>query len=242
MENPLVVVLARMEHVGVAVDGRELLALHTKLTADCERLSAELQRVVGRPFNFNSPIQLREILYTERGLSPGKKTKTGFSTDAATLEKLRDQWPEFIDPLLQYREVEKLRGTYGEGLLAEVAADGRIHATFIILRQHHMSGLAATHFLGRGGVGGQQARVAGIGLGLRSDQLAIGGKARGVDHLDRQSRATQSLDQCFLVAAGRLDRDADDLLLTQPRNEGGDGIGAVPILGGTTPMPRRFEA
>ena len=75
-------------------------------------------------------MQLREILFTERGLAPQKKTKTGFSTDAATLEKLRDQWPEFIDPLLQYREVEKLRGTYGEGLLAEVAPDGRIHATF----------------------------------------------------------------------------------------------------------------
>jgi DNA polymerase-1 len=73
---------------------------------------------------------LREILYDERKLSPGKKTKTGYSTDAATLEKLRDEWPEFIDPLLRYREFEKLRGTYGTGLLAEVAADGRIHATF----------------------------------------------------------------------------------------------------------------
>ena len=74
--------------------------------------------------------QLRQILYEERGLSPTKRTKTGLSTDAATLEKLRDEWPEFIDPLLQYREVEKLRSTYGEGLLAEVAPDGRIHATF----------------------------------------------------------------------------------------------------------------
>ena len=98
--------------------------------AEVERLGAELQRVVGRSFNLNSPVQLREILYTERGLAPGKKTKTGYSTDAATLEKLRDQWPEFIEPLLAYREVEKLRGTYGTGLLAEVAADGRIHATF----------------------------------------------------------------------------------------------------------------
>ena len=96
-------------------------ALNRQLTAEVERLGAELQRVVGRPFNLNSPMQLREILYTERGLAPGKKTKTGFSTDAATLEKMRDQWPEFIDPLLQYREVEKLRGTYGTGLLAEVA-------------------------------------------------------------------------------------------------------------------------
>ena len=59
-----------------------------------------------------------------------KKTKTGASTDASSLEKLQEQWPEFIGPLLQYREVEKLRGTYGEGLLLEVAADGRIHATF----------------------------------------------------------------------------------------------------------------
>ena len=86
--------------------------------------------MVGRLFNLNLLIQLRDILYTERGLAPSKKTKTGFSTDAATLEKLRDQWPEFIDPLLRYREVEKLRSTYGTGLLQEVAAYGRIHATF----------------------------------------------------------------------------------------------------------------
>ncbi|MCB0997846.1 MAG: DNA polymerase I [Acidimicrobiales bacterium] len=130
IENPLVQVLAKMEHVGIAVDIAELQQLNARLTADCERLTAELHAIVGRPFNINSPIQLRDILYTERGLSPGKKTKTGFSTDAATLEKLRDQWPEFIEPLLTYREVEKLRGTYGTGLLQEVAADGRIHATF----------------------------------------------------------------------------------------------------------------
>jgi DNA polymerase-1 len=130
IENPLVKVLAKMEHVGIAVDVAELTQLNQRLTAEVERLGTELQRVVGRPFNLNSPIQLREILYTERGLAPGKKTKTGFSTDAATLEKLRDQWPEFIEPLLAYREVEKLRGTYGTGLLAEVAPDGRIHATF----------------------------------------------------------------------------------------------------------------
>ena len=130
IENPLVEVLAKMEHVGIAVDVAELKALNEKLTADVERLGAELHRIVGRPFNLNSPIQLREILYTERGLASGKKTKTGFSTDAATLEKLRDQWPEFIDPLLEYRGAEKLRGTYGTGLLAEVASDGRIHATF----------------------------------------------------------------------------------------------------------------
>ena len=130
IENPLVRVLARMEDVGIAVDRGELESLNTRLTAECVRLAAQLREVVGRDFNLNSPIQLRQILYEERGLSPTKRTKTGLSTDAATLEKLRDEWPEFIDPLLQYREVEKLRSTYGEGLLAEVASDGRIHATF----------------------------------------------------------------------------------------------------------------
>ncbi len=130
IENPLVGVLAEMEYVGVAVDIAELRRLNERLTSESERLAAELQRVVGRPFNFNSPVQLRELLYTEKKLAPQKKTKTGYSTDAATLERLRDEWPEFIDPLLQYREMEKLRGTYGIGLIAEVAADGRIHATF----------------------------------------------------------------------------------------------------------------
>jgi len=130
IENPLVRVLARMEHVGVLVDMDELRALNDRLTGEVKRLTEELHRVAGRPFNINSPIQLRELLYKERGLVPQKKTKTGYSTDAATLERLRDQWPEFIEPLLQFREVEKLRSTYGEGLLAEIAPDGRIHATF----------------------------------------------------------------------------------------------------------------
>jgi DNA polymerase-1 len=131
IENPLVVVLAKMEHVGIAVDVAELEALGARLSAEVETLGAELRVVAGRDdLNLNSPKQLREILYDERGLSPGKKTKTGFSTDAATLEKIKDQWPEFLGPLMRYREVEKLRSTYGEGLLAEVAADGRIHATF----------------------------------------------------------------------------------------------------------------
>ena len=130
IENPLVGVLAEMEYVGIAVDMAELRRLNQHLTSESERLAAELQRVVGRPFNFNSPVQLRELLYTEKQLAPQKKTKTGYSTDAATLLRLRDEWPEFIDPLMQYREMEKLRGTYGTGLMAEVAPDGRIHATF----------------------------------------------------------------------------------------------------------------
>jgi DNA polymerase-1 len=83
----------------------------------------------GEEFNVNSTLKLREILFDRLGLQPQKKTKTGYSTDAASLEKLAGQHP-IIEHLLRYREVEKLRSTYGEGLLAEVQADGRIHATF----------------------------------------------------------------------------------------------------------------
>ncbi len=131
IENPLVLVLAKMEHVGVGVDVDELRALGKRLSDEVLTLQGQLREVAGREdLNLNSPKQLREILYDERGLAPGKKTKTGYSTDAATLEKIKDQWPEFLGPLMRYREVEKLRSTYGEGLLAEVADDGRIHATF----------------------------------------------------------------------------------------------------------------
>ncbi len=131
VENPLVLVLAKMEHVGVGVDVDELRALNQRLADECERLIADLRAEAGHDdLNLNSPKQLREILYEERGLTPIKKTKTGPSTDAATLEKLKDEWPEFLGPLMRYREVDKLRGTYGEGLLNEVAPDGRIHATF----------------------------------------------------------------------------------------------------------------
>ena len=89
----------------------------------------EVHRHAGHEFNVNSTPQLRTVLYEELSLSPGRKTKTGYSTDAATLETLRDAHP-IVDALLRYRELEKLRSTYGESLLGEVAPDGRIHASF----------------------------------------------------------------------------------------------------------------
>lgn len=131
VEVPLVRVLARMEHVGVAVDAATLREINARLAEEAAGLVERLREIAGRAeLNPNSPTQLREILFTERGLTPVKKTKTGPSTDAATLERLHDDWPEFIGPLLRHREVEKLRGTYGDGLLAEIGPDGRIHATF----------------------------------------------------------------------------------------------------------------
>jgi DNA polymerase-1 len=129
IEVPLVRVLARMEHTGIGVDVEVLKALNASLTAEADAERAAIVEAAGEDFNVNSTPQMRAILYDKLGLTPGKKTKTGYSTDQATLEKLRGEHP-IIEHLLRYREVEKLRSTYGEGLLAEVAADGRIHATF----------------------------------------------------------------------------------------------------------------
>ncbi|MFN7148950.1 MAG: DNA polymerase I [Microthrixaceae bacterium] len=129
VEVPLVRVLARMEHLGVGVDLQVLRGLYDSLTEEAERERAGIIEAAGEDFNVNSTPQMRTILFDKLGLTPQKKTKTGYSTDQATLEKLKGEHP-IIDHLLRYREVEKLRSTYGEGLMAEVADDGRIHATF----------------------------------------------------------------------------------------------------------------
>ncbi|HEV3495145.1 MAG TPA: DNA polymerase, partial [Actinomycetes bacterium] len=129
IERPLVRVLARMEKVGVRVDVDLLRRIYDGLVAEGRRLEEEIQDLCGSRFLVNSTQQLRRVLFDELGLQPQKKTKTGFSTDAASLEKLRGLHP-VIEPLLRYREVEKLRSTYGESLLGEVAQDGRIHASF----------------------------------------------------------------------------------------------------------------
>ncbi len=129
IELPLVTVLARMEMIGVGVDVAELTALRDELRSKAEALRATIVDDAGHDFNVNSTKQLREVLFDELGLTPQKKTKTGYSTDAQTLEKMRDDHP-IVDHLLQYREVEKLRSTYGEGLLAEVGSGDRIRATF----------------------------------------------------------------------------------------------------------------
>jgi DNA polymerase-1 len=129
IEVPLVRVLAHMEHAGVGVDADELRGLRDRLNAEVDDLRQQVYDDAGTEFNVNSTPQLREILFDKLGLTPQKRTKTGFSTDASSLEKLAGQHP-IIEHLLAYREVEKLRSTYGDGLLAEVADDGRIHATF----------------------------------------------------------------------------------------------------------------
>jgi DNA polymerase-1 len=129
VERPLISVLSRMEDVGVGVDVGELTRMRDHLVGEVRRLEVDIHKLAGREFNVNSTKQLRALLFDELGLTPQKKTKTGYSTDAASLEKIRDQH-EIVDLLLSYREVEKLRSTYGQGLLDVVEGDGRIRATF----------------------------------------------------------------------------------------------------------------
>jgi DNA polymerase-1 len=129
VERPLVRVLAKMELAGIRVDVAALRGLADELATEARRLEGEIHQLAGERFMVNSTKQLREVLFDRLGLSPQKRTKTGYSTDAQSLERLRGQHP-IVEALLRYREVEKLRSTYGESLLAEVAADGRIHATF----------------------------------------------------------------------------------------------------------------
>jgi DNA polymerase I len=129
VEVPLVGVLARMEHAGVGVDVDRLRQLNEQMATECAELTQSIWEAAGEEFNVNSTPQLRAILFDKLGLTPQKKTKTGFSTDAASLEKMAGEHP-IVDHLLRYREVEKLRSTYGEGLLEAVGPDGRIHATF----------------------------------------------------------------------------------------------------------------
>ena len=129
IELPLVAVLGRMEARGIRVDAKLLREIADEFTREAQRLDLEIQRVAGHEFKVNSPQQLQAVLFSELGLTPGKKIKTGFSTDATTLEAIADQHA-IVPLILRFREVEKLRSTYGSPLIDAVGPDGRIHAQF----------------------------------------------------------------------------------------------------------------
>jgi DNA polymerase-1 len=128
-ELPLIPVLAKMEEAGILIDRRFLDELRDELTTECDRLMRQLWAHAGEEFNVNSTPQLRTILFDKLGLTPVKKTKTGPSTDADSLQKMAEDHP-IVEDLLRYRELEKLRGTYAEALPPLIGPDGRIHATF----------------------------------------------------------------------------------------------------------------
>lgn len=127
-ELPLVPVLARMEHVGIAVDREYLIGLGEDLRSRLLELEKRIVDLAGEPFNVNSTDQLRAILFDKLGLPVLKKTSTGKpSTDASVLKKMDHP---LVDALLEYRELEKLRSTYVDGYLPLVGVDGRIHTRF----------------------------------------------------------------------------------------------------------------
>ncbi len=130
IEAPLMTVLYEMEREGFRVDGDVLRALGQQYTAEADKLREEVYALSGvRGFNLNSPQQLGKVLFEELGLKSGKKTQRGYSTDADTLEKLIDAHP-CVAPILKYRQVVKLNGTYIDGLLRKMDASGRVHSYF----------------------------------------------------------------------------------------------------------------
>ena len=129
IELPLIPVLARMEAVGVAVDLEALATLDREFGTEITRLEREIYDAVGHEFTIGSPKQLGVVLFEELRLPKGRKTKTGYSTDATVLEELVDVHPA-IQPVLDWRIYTKLRSTYVEALPALIAADGRVHTTF----------------------------------------------------------------------------------------------------------------
>ena len=129
MEWPLAMVLAEMEHDGFKLDVEGMKAYGEELKAEADRLTEQIHELAGGPFNINSTKQLGEVLFTKLGLPTQKKTKSGYSTDADTLEKLKDVHPIVAD-ILAYRQVTKLYTTYALGLVAAADENGRIHTDF----------------------------------------------------------------------------------------------------------------
>ena len=129
MELPLCRVLAEMELAGFRIDSAALARFGQDLQQRITALEQSIYDMAGEEFNINSPKQLGAILFDKLRLPHGKKTKTGWSTNAEVLEKLRYEAP-IVDSVLEYRQYAKLRSTYAEGLLRAVSPDGRVRTSF----------------------------------------------------------------------------------------------------------------
>ena len=129
IELPLCPVLARMEQAGFLVDKQALYDFGESLNGSIASLQEKIWELAGEQFNINSPKQLGTVLFEKLMLPSGKKTKTGWSTNADVLEKLRGKHP-IIEQILEFRTLSKLKSTYADGLLKVIAPDGRIHTRF----------------------------------------------------------------------------------------------------------------
>ncbi len=129
IEMPLVYVLASMEKEGIAVDIEKLKEFGEMLKTEQKKLTEEIYGYAGHEFNINSPKQLGTVLFEELDLKAVKKTKSGYSTNAEVLEKLKWMHP-IVEKILEYRKITKLNSTYVEGLMPAIAEDGKIHSSF----------------------------------------------------------------------------------------------------------------
>lgn len=129
MELRLTEVLASMEHTGVRTDKKGVKEFGVYLSEQIEEMQQLVYDEAGHQFKIGSPKQLGEVLFSEMGLPHGKKTKTGYSTNAEILESLRDEY-KIVDYVLKWRQFSKLKSTYVDGLLKTVGKDGRIHSVF----------------------------------------------------------------------------------------------------------------
>lgn len=130
VEMPLVTVLGDMQYAGVAIDKTALLDAKKEFSSVIMQLEKDIYQLANQEFNINSPKQLGKVLFEDLGLPTGKKTKTGYSTDAKVLENLIDAHP-IVEKILSYRTYTKLLSTYVDGLLAIINKDtGRIHSSF----------------------------------------------------------------------------------------------------------------
>ena len=129
IDLPLVGVLACMERTGAALDVAHLRALNESTGAEVDRLRAAIYASAGHEFNVDSPKQLSEVLFDELGLTPKKKTRSGYSTNASVLKELIDEH-ELPGLMLEYREYAKIKSTYIDALPRMRAEDGRVHTSF----------------------------------------------------------------------------------------------------------------
>ena len=129
VELPLCAVLAEMETEGFLIDRKALAEFGEMLSGRIDQAQAGIYELAGETFNINSTQQLGRVLFEVLGLPPVKKTKTGYSTNAEVLDKLRGQHP-IIETILEYRQLTKLKSTYADGLGKVIAPDGRIHTSF----------------------------------------------------------------------------------------------------------------
>ncbi len=129
MEMPLVFVLYDMEKEGICIDAKALKEYGNQLEGSILELEKKIYEQAREEFNINSPKQLGVVLFEKLGLPNGKKTKTGYSTSADVLEKLRGDYP-IVSDILEYRQLTKLKSTYADGLANFIGADGKIHTSF----------------------------------------------------------------------------------------------------------------